>query len=336
MSTVLDAFVGIGLEGPYGVPVAITTWAEQSSSDMDYQPDRKQGSGFRVGSRVARSARRVTPTISAGGSIGFQMLSKGYGKLLAAMLGSGTSTLVSTGVYQHVFGLTDALQSFTLQEGVPRLQADASAISDPLTFAGCVSTGFEMSMSQGDILTTKMTVDARSVDTSTALTSPTYPTAAASLFSFAGASIYSGTLTAPTATALASGATQLANIADWSLSVDHNVDSKRYLMGGGGKKAKPVARDRKVSGKMTVEYSDTVFRDAFLADADMTLVVNFEAGSLTTGKETVQFVIPNIRLDGELPKPTGDIVKMSCGYTGFDNLSAPPIQIIVRTSDATL
>ena len=182
----------------------------------------------------------------------------------------------------------------------------------------------------------KFKVDAQAVTTATAYTSPTYTTGA-NLFSFAGATITSGALTAPTATALASGATTIANVSDWTLSVDHKINEKRFLMGNGGKKSKPPALLRAITGKMTVEYSDTIFRDAFLSDADMSLIVTYTAGALSTGLETIQFVIPDIRLDGELPNGGGDVVKMSCGYTGLDNLTAAqPIWIVTRTSDTAL
>ena len=335
MATILDASLTFGPEATYGTPVVTSRALEHVSEGLDFKPGRVQGSGLRSGTRVARANRRVTPTYQGGGPIEIEALSKGLGLLWQWLMGAGTSTLVSTGVYQQVFTLADALGAATFQKGVPRLNADASATIDPITFAGCVATSFELSGGQ-ELVKVSADVDAQAVDTATAYATPSYSTGA-NLFHFAGAALYSGALTAPTATALASGATALASVSEWSVKVDRSAKTDRYLFGNAGKKSKPVAGAAQISGKLDVEYSDSIFRDAFLADTDMSLVVTYTAGALTTGLETLQVVIPDIRLEGELPKTSGDLVKMSCDFTGLDNsTAAQPLWIVTRTSDAAL
>ncbi len=335
MTTLLDASLGFGPEITYGTPVTVSRWLEYSSESLDYRPARKQGSGLRVGSKVARANRRATPTFDAGGDFSLDVISKGLGLLWQALMGSGSSTTVSGATYQQVFTFADTLQPFTIQEGMTRLNTDGSATIDTQTYAGCVATGFELTGGT-DLLNLKVDIDAQSVATAVAYAAPSFTTGA-NLLTFAGASIYSGAFTAPTATALASGATQLANVKGWSLKVDHGAKTDRYLFGGSGKKSRPVPLMRSITGKLDIEYSDTVFRDAFLADSDMSLVITYTGGSLSTGVETLQFAVPGIRLDGELPKGGGDIIQMSCGFTGLDNLTAAqPLWIVARTSDTAL
>ena len=335
MASILDASLGFGLESTYGTGVTPVRWVEYSLQSMDFKPARKQSTGYRVGARVARSNRRVTVTSEGTGDISLDVLSKGLGLLWQCLMGAGSSTLVSTGVYQQVFTLGDTFQPFTLQAGVPRLNVDGSATIDPLTYSGCVVPDFELTGGQ-DTLKLKTSVDAQSVSTATAYAAPSFTTGATPLH-FAGASLYTGALTAPTATTLATGATPLANVKSWSVKVDHKPFGDRYLFGGAGKKARPVPGYRSISGKLEVEYSDTVFRDAFLADTDMSLLITYTGGALTTGLETFQVVIPDIRLDGQLPSGGGEIVKMSCGFTGLDGLSAAqPLWLVARTSDAAL
>lgn len=335
MATVLDASLGFGLESPYGTAATPARWLEYSSQSMDAKPVRKQSAGYRAGSRMARANRRVTVTSGAGGDVGLDVLSKGLGLWWQCLMGAGSSTLVSTGVYQQVFTLADTFQPFTLQAGVPRLNTDGSATIDPLTYSGCTVPDFELTGGQ-DILKLKTAVDAQAVTTATAYAAPSFTTGATPLH-FAGASLYTGTLTAPTTTVLASAATPLANVKSWSCKIDRKPFSDRYLFGNAGKKSRPVAGLNAPTGKLEVEYSDTVFRDAFLADTDMSLVVTYTGGALTAGLETFQVVIPNIRLDGQLPSGGGEIVSMSCGFTGLDGLTAAqPLWIVVRTSDAAL
>lgn len=335
MSSVLDASLGFGLESTYGTGVTPTRWLEYSNQTMDFKPTRKQSTSFRTGSRVARANRRVTATTEAGGDVSLDVLTKGLGLWWQCMTGTGASTLVSGTTYQQVFTLADTFQPFTLQAGVPRLNADGSATIDPLTYTGCIATDFELTGGV-DILKLKTTVDAQAVTTATSYAAPSFSTGAVPLH-FAGASLYTGTLTAPTTTALASAATPLANVKSWSVKVDRKPFADRWLYGNAGRKSRPVAGSPAPTGKLEVEYSDTVFRDAFLADTDMTLVVTYTGGTLSSGLETLQVVIPDIRLDGKLPSGGGEVVSMSCGFTGMDGLSAAqPLWLVSRTSDAAL
>ena len=153
MATVLDASLGFGLENPYGTGVTPVRWMEYSSQSLDFKPARKQSAGYRAGSRVARANRRVTVTSGAGGDVGLDVLSKGLGLWWQCLMGAGSSTLVSTGVYQQVFTLADTFQPFTLQAGVPRLNTDGSATIDPLTYSGCTVPDFELTGGQDMIET---------------------------------------------------------------------------------------------------------------------------------------------------------------------------------------
>lgn len=335
MTSVLDASLGFAIESPYGTQTTPARWLEYTSEDLDFKPKRVQGAGLRPGSRVARANRRVTPTVESGGGFEMEALSKGMGLLWQALLGSAVSTMVGGTTYQQVATLADTAPSMTIQKGVPRLNPDASATVDPITFLGCVATGFELTGGQ-EILKLKVDIDARDVTTSTAYAAPSFTTGA-NLFHFAGASLYTGALTSPSNTVLGAGAMPLANVTEWSLKVDRQAKTDRYLFGNVGKKSKPVLGAPTISGKLAVEYSDQVFRDAFLADADMSLIVTYTAGALSTGLETLQVVVPDIRLDGELPKSSGELVTMSCDFTGLDNLTADqPIWVVTRTSDTAL
>lgn len=341
MSSILDAQLMIGDQTDYVTPATVGRALEIDPGEtMDYKPNRRQGEGIRVGSRVARAARRSTSSSEAGGDFSLDVLGKGLGQLLRNCVGAGTSMLVSGTTYQQVFTLADAMNPFTLQKGVGRINTDASATIDPLTFIGCIVTGFELSLDTQDVLKLKPSIDAREVTTATALATASYANTGAGIFTFAGASIYSGLTTAPTATALAvPTGTPLANITDFSLAVDHQLDVGRWVADGTGKKRKPArTKSSAITGKLGIEYDSTTFRDAFLADTPMAIVARFTTPvALSTGVETLDIVLPEIRLDGELPKIAAEVTKMSCGFTALDNLTAAqPLWIVTRTSDTAL
>jgi hypothetical protein len=338
MASVLDAQFGVKAETVYGTPVAaVDRFYELNPGDgFDYRPNRVQGTGMRVNAIGPRSNRRVTPNGDYGGTFNLEVLSKSFGVLWnLACGGTATNTLVSGTTYQVVHTLGGVLKPFTAQLGVPRVQSDGSAVIDAFTALGCTLPSWGLSMDNSDILKMTLDVDARTMTTATALATASYPTGS-NLFSFAGATLAGGTYTAPTATALAAGATALPNVTNFSLDVARNADVSRYLAGSGGLKAIPIPGLAAVTGTIGVEYSDTVYRDGFLNDTDFTLVVNFTAGALSTGLETLQIALPNIRLDGELPKPSGETTKVSCNFTALENGTNPLLQVVQRTSESAL
>jgi hypothetical protein len=342
MSSVLDAQLGIAPESTYGTQVTPNTsngrfYEVVPGDGFDYRPNRVQDDGLRPGMVGPRAKRRVTPNGDYGATLNQTVKSRGYGLLLNLMCGgTPTNTVVSGAVYQVVHTLGGALKPFTAQLGVPRIQADGSTVIDPFTAFGCTVPSFGFSMDNADRLRLKFDVDARDLNTSTALATYGDPSGALNLFTFAGAALYGGTYTAPTATALATGATPLANVTNWSMDVSRNADVSRFLANGGGKKNIPIPGQAAATGTIGIEYSDTVYRDGFLADTDLTLVVNFQAAQLASGYETFQVAIADFRLDGELPKPTGDTTKASCNYTALENDTNPLLQVIQRTLDTAL
>lgn len=333
MVSTQDASIGTATEATYKTGVTTSRWYEYTDESLDWNKNIKQGKGLRVGGRVARSGRRVVPTADGDGDFTMECTSKGMGLLWSYLLGAGTSTLVSTAVYQQVFTLADVLPSFTLQKGLPQ----AGGTVDAYTFLGCTVDSFEFDFTNGDIATLKTTIDAGDLTTATAYASPSYVTAP-NLFHFANGSISTGTLTSPTTTALGSAATPVADIRGGSISVNHNTTQDRYNYGGGGRKAKPTTGLREISGKLDIEYDSSTFRDAVLNETPMSLVLTYTAGALTAGSETLQVIIPEIKFDSEMPKTNGtDLIIQSMSFQGLDNLTAAqPLWVVTRTADTAL
>ena len=68
MSSILDAQLMIGDQADYVTPATVGRALEIDPGEtMDYKPNRRQGEGIRVGSKVARAARRSTSSSEAGG-----------------------------------------------------------------------------------------------------------------------------------------------------------------------------------------------------------------------------------------------------------------------------
>jgi len=327
MTTPQDCSVGLGVESVYGTAVARTRWFEFLDESFNFVKNVKQGVGLRVGSRVARSGRRVVASAEGSGDLTIEAVTKGLGLLWQLGLGSGTSTLVSAGLYQQVFTLGDVMPSATIQKGIPR----ADGTVDAYTFTGYMVESLTIDCPNADNVKVKTSWNAKDMTTATAYTAPSYATGP-SVFTFAHGAVYSGALTAPTATALGSAATPVASIRSGSITIKHNLKTDRYNCGGGGRKEKPFAGIREISGSLVAEYADAAFRDAIVNDTSMTLVKTF-----TSGADVLQIVIPDVRFDGDIVKASTDLAMQDIKWTGLDGLTAAqPIWIVCRTADTAL
>jgi hypothetical protein len=333
MASTQDASIGVAVESVYKTGVTPATFYEHVDESLDWNKTIVQGAGLRVGSRVARSGRRVIPTADGGGDFTVECISKSMGKLWQACLGSGTATLVSGSTYQHNFLLADTPSSLTIQKGLP----EVGGTVDAYTFLGCMVDSWEFDFPNAGVPTLKVTVDAGDLTIATGYAAPSYPSSP-NLFNFANATLSTGTLTSPTATALASAVTPVADVRGGTLQVNNNVRDDRFNIGGGGRKAKPTMGLRDISGTLEIEYDNTTFRDAVLNDTPMSLVLTYTAGALSTGNETLQVVLPEIKFDGALPMTNGtDLITQSMSFKVLDNLTAAqPIWVVMRSADTTV
>lgn len=335
-----DCSIGFKKESTYGTAVVPDRFLEFTSETIDFDRTFYQGNGMRPGSRLARSNRRALVKDGGKGDIELEVPTRGLGTFLEALLGVGSSSLVSTGLYQQLFTLIkdDFLPSVTLQKGIPRLGANTV---DAYTAKGAVCSSFELSMANADVLKLSSSWTAREIDTIPTYAVPSYA-AASELFTFVGAGlVVGGVVTVPTSTALATGGTTVADIRDFSISVDQKLDSNGYNMGGAGKRSRrPAVGLAEVKGRITAEYDAITFRDALAAQTPLALVATFEAATeITPGnKPTLQIVVPDIRFESELPKSNGgDVITQAIDFTAFDGLvAAHPLYIAVRTADAAL
>lgn len=334
MATMEDASVGIIEESTYKtIPGPVTRWPEFADESLDWNPNTVQGVGLQVGRRVARSARRVQPTQDGGGDLSMEAISKGMGLFWKGCLGAVTSTLVSGSTWQQVYTLGDTPPSWFLQKG----SVEAGGTVDPFGFRGVMVDSWEFDFANAAIAMLKMTLDVGDHDAgATAYAAPSYA-AGANLFHFSNLSLQTGTLTAPTTTALGSGGTPLADVRGGTIQVANNLNKGRFNGGGAGRKSKPLVGLRALTGTLDVEYDATTFRDAVLNQTPINLVINLTGGALSTGVEQLQIIVPEIKFDGELPKTNGsELIIQSMKFTGLDNVTAAqPIWVIMRTSDAT-
>lgn len=345
MTVQLDSSIGMKKETTYGTAVTVDQFCEFTSESLDRKAEYLQGSGLRVGSRVARSGRRLLGKDGGEGNITLEAPTKGLGIFLQAAFGSVTSTVVpsATGAYQHVFtpATTDPIPSYTIQKGIPPI---GGGTTTAYTFLGAVCRSLEINAKNAEIVEVSTDWLAREVKTDVAYATPSYPVSL-ELFTFTHGAIYlGGTLTKPTTTALASTtASAAANVIDANVKWDNGMDEGARTLGGAGLVVrKPILGLAGVSGSLTVEYDSTTLRDAYIAQTDLALVLTFtHTTTIGTGTPVacaLQVVVPVIRLEGEIPKAgKGEAITQSIDFTGLDGLAAStaPIYVVYRSTDST-
>lgn len=337
MSIQKDASLGLKKETTYGTYVVPDKFLEFTEEKMEFKPEFLTGEGLRPGVRVARAGRRSIGKIAAGGSITVEAGTKGLGALLEAALGAVTNTVTAQpAVFQQVHTplVDDWLPFYTIQKGVPLLGGSIQAMS----FLGSQCESLEIKVSNSGIVTVSTDWVSRDAVTAPAYAPPSYPTDL-ELFTFLHGAIYTGAVTAPTSTALGTAATEVANITDFSVKWVNGLDKGGYNLGGKGRRTRRAALGSgEASGSLTVEYSDNVLRDAFIAQTPLTLVLTLEHPSVigTSFHPTLQLVIPCLMLDGETPTASGgDVITTSPGFTILDPLvpGQAPFYIVYRTTD---
>lgn len=334
MAAVIDSSVGLSEEVTFKTFVAPARHFEYNSESLKWTKNTKAGKGIRVGSRVARSARRVVPTAEGKGDVTMDVVSKGMGVLWEAAFGTSASTVVSGSVYQQVHTFGDTLKSYSIQKGVVQAGGTVNAIS----FLGCVCESFDIDSPNGEIITAKFGWDAADITTAQTYTTPVYVAGAEVLHFGQVVAEIGGTLTAATTTALASMTGELTvGVRNFSLSATNSLDAKRFNYGNSGRKSKQIPTTREISGKFTAEYDQTTLRDAFLGDTDVSILITATGSALSTGNVTFQIAIPVARLDGDLPEANDDgVAVIDHSFKVYDGLSQSPLTLVTRTADTAL
>jgi len=348
--TFYDASVNVAQEVTYGTRVTPARAYEFTSEKFDFNPTRVMGQGLRVGSRVLRSGRRITPTAAATGSLEVEALTKGMGILLDAAMGASSLGTLTTGT-QFIFTLGDSPKSLSIQKAIPNV----GGTLDNYDMTGAMVTDFTITAANNDVTKIAFNFDGRMLDTAQTFATLAYP-ATPNLYHFgqAAAAVSTGsTVTAPSATALgtvAGGTPATAgDIRSFELTVNNNLKTDRYNLGQTqtanstlyGVKSKPTVGLRTITGKFVAEYTQTAYRDYFLKDnADVTLNLTWTTTELlfASNYAQMQVLIPAARIDSGVPMSNnGDIITVEHSFTVMDGLvSAQPMWLVLRSADTAL
>lgn len=315
--------LGIATESTFNTPVTVTRFYEFNNESINYNKTTAVGLGLRAGGQLPRSQRRVVTTTDVSGDINLDLPTRGLGLLLAHAMGSFPSpTTVASGVYSYTFTLGDTYgKSFTTQVGLPQYGGTVT----PKTMGGCKVNSFELAVSNAGLATGKFSIDGASLSTATALATASY-SAATSIFNFAqGAITVDGSA--------------VANIKDFSVNVDNVLKTDRFNLGSAGIKQEQVINGfRKVTGKITAEFTDTTLLAKFIADSNAAIALTFVGNTIaSTYKDTLSITLSAVKFDGELPQVGGpEVIDVNFTFEAYDNGTDAPMTVVYQTGDAAL
>ena len=315
--------LGIATETTFNTSVTVSRFYEFTSENLQFNKKTAVGMGLRAGGLLPRSQRRVVTTTDATGDINLNLPTRGLGLLLAHSMGSFPSpTTVTTGVYSYTFTLGDVFgKSFTAQVGVPQYGGTVT----PKTLSGAKISNFELAVATGGIATGKFSVDAASLTTGVALATASYSTIS-NIFHFAqGAITVDGS--------------SVANVKDFSITVDNTLKSDRYNLGAAGIKSEQTINGfRKVDGKLTAEFTDTSFFTKYYNDTTTALVLTFTGATIAGGqRETLSITIPAVKFDADTPNVAGpQVIDLAMTFQAYDDGTNQPLTIVYQTADSAL
>jgi hypothetical protein len=319
----IGAQLGIVSETTYGTAVTVTRFYEFNSENIKYDKKTVVGMGLRAGGQLPRSQRRVVTTTSASGDFEMDLPTRGLGLLLGHCTGTMASTVTtSTGVYTYTFILADTYgKSMTVEAGVP--QYGGTVISKKL--AGAKISQFELSCANGDIAKGKFSIDASAFTMTGSPATASYPLQG-SVFHFAQG-------------AVTIDSTAVANIKDFTVSVNNTLKTDRYNLGAlGAKSEQGINGFRSISGSMTAEFTDSVLLNKFLTDSTASIVVTFTGNTIASSyKETLSITIPAAKFNADTPNVSGPgVVDLAMTFDAFDDGTNAPLTIVYVSADSAL
>jgi hypothetical protein len=340
--TGLDAQLGLASETTWGTPVTVTRFLEVNSVPMKFNPKFLEPTGLRPGMYFKRASRVQVASSDVTGDVEVEHATKGMGLLWHHALASATTTttvITGTAYKQiHTPGGYNGL-GFTLQAGIPEPSGTVRAH----TYAGCKVVGWEFSVKEQAIPTLKLTVDAKSESTATALATASY-LSGSTVFSFSQVTNFKlgGTPTTSAGeTTIGSGVTIATIVKDFTLTGKTPLATDRYGLGNAGLKAEQIGPNGTptITGKLTAEYSKAEFYDVYKAGTTVALQLDLQGGIIgaTASNYLLSIILPAIKFKSAPPMVNGpEIVQMAVDFEAYTNEVDPVIQVKIQSDEATV
>lgn len=338
----LDAQIGVGQEGPWGIAVTPTRFPEFNNETLNFNPTWLEPTGLRVGTVYKRGARARVSRSDVTGDFEVEHSTKGMGPLwknaLASTLTVPTQIGTTTAYKQiHTPGGHRGM-GMTVQVGRPE---PSTGTVRPFTYAGCKVTQWDFDLKDNAIPTLKLTVDGKTEDTTTALTTASF-LAGATVFDFSQAQLLLGGTanTASGETTITSGVLAATIIKEFSITGKAPMDTGRFGLGNAGLKAEQLENATPdITGKLTAEFGKVEFYDLFKTFGSLCLQFVLTGGAIGASGSNflLSFVMPAVKLKDANPQVSGPaVVSMATTFEVYSDEVNPVFQTKIVSDESTL
>ncbi|GAC1530896.1 MAG: hypothetical protein NVS3B1_23580 [Marmoricola sp.] len=342
----LGGFAAIAPQPTYGAAfVTPTRTLTFKSAAMTYNPHIVQGGPYLRGGQVIDiGSAHVQTWLDATGSIMGDVVNTGHALLLATAMGSnailtqsGTTTAyLLGGAAGAPVGAPDKLNggtsgmAFDMQLAVPTAD-DATQRQE--NYHSCVITKAEWVFDRGALVTYNYSLDAQYVEKTTALITPTYPTAPVP-FSMAST-------TSQFKIGAFGAEVTLAGVRKCTITLDRKMDVARAYIGN-QYKSLPISNAlADITVTLEADYTPaakTQIFDLFLAGTPISVLCSAVGNPIGTSGLTDLFSLNAtncfVQTGGESPLTGPDLVKNSVVFKGTIDAAADPALIAkLQTAD---
>ncbi len=328
----LAASIGVAAESTYGTYVAPTRFYEFTKEDLKKVKTTIQGGGLAAGRFAQLGSRRVLATVGGAGTVDLDVTNKGYGLLIAHLLGSSAAPVqqAATTAYLQTHNLGDNIGKYlTVQKGVP----DTGGTVRPYSFLGGKVTSATFQCDVMGHLSSTVEFDFKDVSEAQALAAPSY---AAGYAPFHGGQmvVKLGTFGAEAA---------ITGVKKVEVKIERPLANERFYASAAGfpaTKSEPIMNDYiSVSGTLETDYvTKADLADRFAADTSTALVIEWVGPIIaSTYKETFRIKVPLIFVDSDTPSVEGpDIVSTAYNFTAQSDGTNPVVTIEYMSTDTTV
>lgn len=305
----------------YGDPVTPSRFLEFVSDGIKLNVDHIESSAIRTGNRVLRADRQTVNRKDATGQIVFEVANKGFGLLLAEMLGKDAVITTPPGgtisrLHTHTMG-DPYNRSLTMQFGGP----DTGGTVRTFTYKGVKIPEWELSCGLGEFLKLTVGVDAQDEDTTIGLAAAVYP-AGQEILSFTGGRIQ-----------LAGGNFDARSI---SLKMGQGLNVNRQFIRSNTLKKEPIlGAMAELSGSIEAEFMSLTEYNRYVAGSTAQLIATFTGSIIESAiPYMLRVTLPAVRFDGETPNVDGmDIITQPLPFKVLNDTVNEPIIVEYQTTD---
>jgi hypothetical protein len=320
----ISAQFGYAAETTWGTYTVPNHFVECTADGLNLTKTRVESQGIRSNTRVQRSDRFITSQSSVGGTMEFEVASKGFGLLFKHWLGTVVTSTAPGGTTskRHRCTIGDPFGlGLTLQVGRP----DNTGVVQPFSYTGMKITAGTLANSVSGYLMFTPTFIGFDEATNQSLASVSYA-ASDEVFSFAGG-------------AVTVGGSAVANVKDISITADIGLAEDRFFLRADNRRLQPIANAFvEVSGTMTCEFPGLTEYNRFVNGTLANVTATWTGFTALEGAVFPQVVatMPVCRFDGDTPNLSGkDMLSLTLPYKALYDGTQEPLTVDYITLDAT-